>query len=212
MARAKAVMFDFDGTLVDTMGGFADIASAVIHRRYGMDQAFARTEYLRTSGLPFRQQLEVVFPADPRNDDASAEFEATKIAGFFAQRFDDDVKATIGGLQDKGLKCIVSSNNFQELIDAFVRRETDVRFDMVLGARPNFFKGPDHFRHVRQTLGLEGFELVLVGDSLKDGEKARDAGIRFVARLGTFSHADFERLFPGVQSVERLVSLLDMLP
>ncbi len=210
MGRARAVMFDFDGTLVDTMGGFADIAAGVMHRRHGLDLAFARTEYLRTSGLPFRQQLELIAPGDPRNDDAAAEFEATKIAGFFAERFDDDVKSAVRGLQDKGFKCIVSSNNFQELVDQFVAREPDVRFDLVLGARPNFFKGADHFRHVKQVFGLDGDELVFVGDSLKDGEKAQVNHVRFVARTGTFTAQDFQRRFPGVPTVDRLTSLLDI--
>lgn len=213
MALAQAVVFDFDGTLVDTMAGFADIAADVIHRRHGLDRAFARAEYLRTSGLPFRQQLDLICPGDARNDDAAAEFESTKQAGFFAERFDDDVKAAVRGLQGKGLKCIVSSNNFQELVDRFVAREPDVRFDLVLGARPpDFYKGADHFRHVKATLGLAGGQLVFVGDSLKDAEKARDNGVRFVAKTGTFTHDDFQRHFPGVPTVDRLTLLLDMLP
>jgi len=210
MGRARAVMFDFDGTLVDTMSGFADIASDVMHRRYGHDLATARHDYLRTSGLPFRQQLELIFPGDPRNDDAASEFEATKQEGFFAERFDDDVKAAVAGLQRKGLRCIVSSNNFQELVDRFVARETDVRFDLVLGARPNFYKGADHFRHVREVLGLAEDELVFVGDSLKDGQKASATRVRFIARTGTFTADDFARAFPGVPTVDRLTSLLDI--
>ena len=30
----RAVMFDLDGTLVDTMGAFADLAAAVLARRH----------------------------------------------------------------------------------------------------------------------------------------------------------------------------------
>lgn len=210
MARARAVIFDFDGTLVDTMGGFADIAADLIHRRYGLDRGLARSEYLRTSGLPFRQQLDLIFPGDDRNDEASDEFETTKQAGFFAERFDPDVKAAIRGLRDRGLRVVVSSNNFQELVDQFIARENDIQFDLVLGARPNFFKGADHFRHVREVLGLSEDELVFVGDSLKDGEKALANRVRFVARTGTFTAEDFARHFPGVTTVDRLTSLLDV--
>ena len=210
MARARAVIFDFDGTLVDTMSGFADIAADVMHRRHGLDRAFARTEYLRTSGLPFRQQLDLIAPDDPRNDDAADEFEATKQEGFFAEHFDEDVKTALQGLRDKGLHVVVSSNNFQELVDRFISREDDVRFDLVLGARPNFFKGADHFRHVRDVLGLHEDEMIFVGDSLKDGEKAQSSRIRFVGRTGTFTAADFQRQFPGIPTVDRLTSLLDI--
>ena len=210
MARARAVIFDFDGTLVDTMSGFADIAADVMHRRHGLDRAHARAEYLRTSGLPFRQQLELIAPGDLRNDEAAEEFEATKQEGFFSERFDEDVKAALRGLRDRGLRVVVSSNNFQELVDRFVAREEDVQFDLVLGARPDFFKGTDHFKHVRDVLGLRDEEMIFVGDSLKDGEKALDSHIRFVARTGTFTALDFQRRFPGVPTVDRLTSLLDI--
>jgi phosphoglycolate phosphatase-like HAD superfamily hydrolase len=204
-------MFDFDGTLVDTMGGFADIAADVIHRLFGLDRAFARAEYLRTSGLPFRQQLEVICPGDDRNDLASDQFEARKQEGFFAEHFDDDVKLAIAGLHQKGLRVIVSSNNFQELVDQFVARESDVSFDMVLGARSNFFKGADHFRHVMEVLGLAADELLFVGDSLNDGLKALENHVRFIGRTGTFTAVDFTRTFPGVLTVDRLTSLLDVI-
>lgn len=210
MARPKAVIFDFDGTLVDTMGGFADIAAGVIHRRYGMDWALARSEYLRTSGLPFRQQLDVIFPDDARNDDAAREFEDTKIEGFFQETFSDDVRQTIAELHDRGYLVVVSSNNLQELVDRFVQRD-GVRFHMVLGARKDFFKGRDHFDHVRRTFGITEDEMVFVGDSLKDAEKALTNHVRFVGKLGTFDRHDFERHFPGVPTVDRLPMLLEVI-
>jgi phosphoglycolate phosphatase len=207
----QAVIFDFDGTLVDTMDGFADIAAGVIHRRFGLPPDRARAEYLATSGLPFRQQLDLIVPGRPGLDEAAAEFEAAKLDGFFAERFSDDVRAAVAGLQARGILAIVSSNNFQHLIDAFVARDPAVRFDLVLGARENFFKGADHFAHIERTFAIPRDRMLFVGDSLKDGERARDCNVPFVARLGTFTRQDFERRFPGVRAVETLSQLLEIL-
>ncbi|MBP7125697.1 HAD family hydrolase [Myxococcota bacterium] len=208
----QAVVFDFDGTLVDTMGGFADIAAGILHRTYGMDPTEARRQYLLTSGLPFDQQVEIIRPGDPRNRDAVAEFESAKQEGFFRERFSGDVRKTIRGLRSRGFRCIVSSNNFQHLIDRFVARESDCPFDLVLGAAPNFYKGRDHFLRVQEVFGLRPDQLLYVGDSLKDAEKALANGVAFIARLGTFRREDFEARFPGVRAIEHLSQLLDVLP
>ena len=210
MGKPRAVIFDFDGTLVDTMGGFADIAAGVIHRRYGTDWARARRQYLKTSGLPFRQQLESIFPTDARNDEASREFEDAKVETFFQESFPNEVREAISDLRSQGYIVVISSNNGQELVDRFVNNET-VPFHMVLGARKDFFKGRDHFQYIRNSFGIPEDDMVFVGDSLKDAEKAIDNGVRFVGKLGTFKRADFEKSYPGVSTVDNLTDLLGKL-
>ena len=49
--RYDVVMFDLDGTLIDTMGDFADIAADEMARAHGYDFAHARRRYLETSDL-----------------------------------------------------------------------------------------------------------------------------------------------------------------
>ncbi len=208
--NAKAFLFDFDGTLVDTMGGFADIAGRVIHEHHSeMSFEEARRRYLDTSGVPFFQQLEIIFPGDPKNAETSAIFEETKKTGFFNQHFHDDVIHTITALRRKGIIAGVCSNNFQELIDRFVSRE-GLEFDVVLGFRPGFEKGKAHFDFVMDKFGLGREDLVFVGDSLKDAEKARANGLRFVGICGTFTADDFRRRDPDTITIENIKELLDL--
>jgi phosphoglycolate phosphatase-like HAD superfamily hydrolase len=177
--RPQLFVFDFDGTLVDTMQGFADIAADVMAKTHGVEFGWAREQYLDTSGVPFFQQLERIFPTHHQNTGAAAEFEERKLEGFFSERFDDDVRSTLTELQAAGFGVAVSSNNFQHLLDEFVARES-ISFSIVLGARENFFKGKDHFQHIEKQLGVGPHEIIFVGDSLMDAQRAHESGVRFV--------------------------------
>jgi HAD superfamily hydrolase (TIGR01549 family) len=210
MRETKAYLFDFDGTLVDTMGGFADIAGEVISR-YHPELSFdeARLKYLETSGVPFFQQLEILFPGDPQNAEKSQIFEESKKKGFFAQHFSDDVRFAIQTLRERRYIVGVASNNFQELIDRFVERE-GLEFDIVLGYRDGFEKGTAHFEYVLDTYSLDRDNLVFVGDSLKDYDKARSNGIRFIAKCGTFQAGDFHQLDENIVTIHSIKELLDL--
>jgi len=208
MAKTKAYLFDFDGTLVDTMPGFADIAGKVMHRYHPeISFEYARQRYLETSGNPFFKQLEIIFPGDPTNPEKARIFEETKIEGFFNSHFTGEVKDAINALRSAGHIAGIASNNFQELIDRFVATG-GLEFDIVLGFRPGFEKGPQHFDFVRHKYGLSKGDLTFVGDSLKDAEKAFDYGIGFVGICGTLRPEDFRKIREDIVTIESMKELL----
>ncbi len=204
----RAVMFDLDGTLVDTMGAFADLAADVMASRHGLDRADARARYMQTSGIPFHQQLEVIVPRDARNAAASAEFEERKRAVCDATMMDRETITGLEGLRALGLKLVVSSNTGQEFVDDFARREP-IRFDLALGfdASAGLAKGRPHVDHTCRVLGVARHELVFCGDSLKDGELADACEVAFVGRLGTFTLADFRARDPQAIAVGNVIEL-----
>lgn len=204
--KKKVVVFDFDGTIVDSMGAFAEIAGQVMPRHFPVDIDAAKRLYLETSGVPFFEQLEIIFPGNPANTIASKEFEETKLKGYFREPLFGDAEETIRHLKKNGLKVIVSSNNFQHLVDRYVG-ETGIKFDMVLGFKDGFSKGEDHFAHIEKCLGVKREEMVFVGDSLKDGERAHSSGIGFIGKEGIFSKMDFKNKFPGVKVISGLSDL-----
>jgi phosphoglycolate phosphatase-like HAD superfamily hydrolase len=210
--RPRVVMFDLDGTLVDTMGGFADIAADVMSGRHGVEWPWARGKYLETSGLPFCKQLEVIFPGHAVNQAASDEFEARKLAVCEATSMDPRTIAGLEALRALGLKLVVSSNTGQTVVDAFVERE-GFRFDLALGFDPaqGLGKGRPHVERALAVFGVGREELLFVGDSLKDADLAEECGVAFIGRLGTFREADFRRRDPAavcVPHVEELPALL----
>lgn len=209
MDTKSAVIFDFDGTIVDSMNAFAEIASKVMPKRLNIDPATARQKYFETSGLPFFQQLEAIFPGDPANKETAEEYERLKLEGYFEEPLFDDALDTVSCLRERGLRVAVSSNNFQHLVDEFVERK-GMEFDMVLGFRDGFAKGADHFRHLEHSFRVPKGEIVFVGDSLKDGERAEQYGVNFIAKEGIFTRKQFEESFPGTIVISELAELKDI--
>lgn len=209
ISTTSAMVFDFDGTIVDSMNAFADIAAQVMPKRHDIDSPTARRRYLETSGIPFFQQLEVLFPGDPANEATAEEFERLKLEGYFDEPLFPDVHDTVNSLKGMGINVAVSSNNFQHLVEIFVEKK-EIPFDIVLGFRDGFAKGADHFRHIEETLGIDCRSITFVGDSIKDGERAKGYGVEFIAKEGIFTRNEFQREFPGVRVISKLSELTDM--
>ena len=197
----KAVVFDLDGTLVDTMGHFADVAADVIARRHGWSVARGRKAYLDTSGIPFFQQLEVLFPGHSDNSALEAEFETRKMTAYDGRSFLEDVPPAIALMREQGVAAVVSSNNREDVVREYIAGE-GVHFDVVLGFRDDFYKGEPHFAFVERELGIARDEMLFVGDSVRDAELALGAGVRFAARLGTVARESFVEALGAVDFID----------
>ncbi|MBI2083550.1 MAG: HAD family hydrolase [Deltaproteobacteria bacterium] len=204
--KKTVCVFDFDGTLVDSMDSFIVLAAEVMRDIYQLPVSQGSEAYVKTSGIPFREQLEIIFPGDCRNPLACQRFESIKKASYLEKEFCEDVGETIGYLQSKKIKVVVSSSNYQELVEEFLKKKK-VRLDLVLGWRPNFSKGRDHFRHVQKVLSVTPQSILFVGDSLKDAERAEECSIDFIAKTGIFSEKEFRDHFPKVRVIRSLSEL-----
>lgn len=202
----KVVVFDFDGTIVDSMGNFADIATDVIHTHYGTDTTTARQQYIQTSGIPFFQQLEVVYPGDSRNKTASDDYESRKALTYLDKQPFADIAPAVEMLQERGIKVVISSNNFQDLVDQLADR-TGIPFDLVLGFRENFDKGEPHFIYIRNHFKCAYDDMLFVGDSLHDLRRAKELGLDFVGRTGTFTAQQFYDEDPFAVVVDEFVEM-----
>jgi phosphoglycolate phosphatase-like HAD superfamily hydrolase len=210
MTVTRVLVLDFDGTVADTMSYLTDLAAGLLAERYGMGREEARRAYVDTTGLPFVQQMEILYPGDARNAETVRLFETDKVESM--HRFDlfPDVKPVMAALRSAGIRVCVSSGNYEDLILDFIGKR-GLEVDLVMGFRPGFEKGTDHFEHAMRTFGSEPASTVFVGDSIKDGERARESGIAFIGKTGLVSREEFQESFGQIPVVSTLEELLHIL-
>jgi phosphoglycolate phosphatase len=206
----KVIILDFDGTVADTMPFLVDLAARLLRSRYGLLDSEARRAYIETTGLPFCKQIEIIFPGNPLNEATVREFEGEKLGHLGEFAFFPDALAVLAEIRIRGVKVCLSSGNYESLIRE-VLASRGVVVDLVMGFRPGFEKGPQHFRFAAETFAAQREQVVFVGDSIKDGLAAREAGISFIARAGLVSVEEIRRQLPGVPVVESLTEVLPLL-
>ncbi len=187
----RAVVLDFDGTLADSMPFLQRIGVEMMMKHFGISKEDATDRYVSTTGLPFEHQIKINFPDDPRNDEAIKEFEQLKIERIFEQDLFPDAINVVKALKEMGLDIFVSSSTFQPTIEEyFKQREIKGLFKHILGYRPGFEKGVHHLNYIHDEFNISFYDMVFVGDSLKDYERTQ--GIcSFIGLVGLFSEKDF---------------------
>ena len=114
------------------------------------------------------------FLDNSKNEEAIEEFEKLKIERIFEQELFSDSESTIRGLLKLGMDVFVSSSTFQPTIEEYFRRKGILDlFKEIIGYRPGFEKGADHFNHINSTHQVQFNDMVFVGDSLKDHERSQ---------------------------------------
>lgn len=202
------VVFDFDGTLVDSMTDFARIASRIMAHCFGCDPEWAHNKYRETSGLPFPYQIEKIFPGDQRNKKAVEEFVSEKLSLYQSYPFYEDVEPALSWLKSNDLKLAISSNNDEGLIRRKIK-PLEAYFDKIFGFHDGFLKGKAHFDRIKEELNCSEKEVIFIGDSLNDARVARENNIPFIGRIGTFSEQDFINQGIAMAAVSDFLSLKD---
>ena len=188
----KAVIFDFDGTLADSMPFLESIGVEMMMKYFGISKEDATYRYRSTTGLPYEQQVKMNFSDHPECETAIEEFENLKIDRIFDQQLFDDTIDTLTELNEMGIDVFVSSSTFQTTIEEYFRRLGILHlFRGILGYRPGFEKGADHFNYIHSEFDVQFNELLFVGDSLKDYERSQGF-CSFIGIVGMFSSDDFK--------------------
>ncbi len=192
--QSRVVAFDFDGTLVDTMGAFADKAAELINRYYGVPKEQARQLYLKTSGLAFIDQLGCLFPSDRRNPEVAEEFERWKRSFHKSNpHCRDEALEFIRFVRRLGKVIVICTNNLQENAEMVVA-SWPISIDLILGFDGQMKKGPEQFQRICETYHVKRGEILFIGDSPNDLRIALEASVNFIAIGYTFDEIEFKKI------------------
>jgi phosphoglycolate phosphatase-like HAD superfamily hydrolase/phosphatidylglycerophosphate synthase len=204
-AGASAVIFDFDGTIADTMPFLSDLAVGLLTERYEISGAEARRRYLETTGMDFASQIEEIFPGHSSNDAVAAAMESGKRERIFEHPLFDEVISVLMFFEERDVKRFVCSSTQETLVRQHTKRlGIDDLLNGCFGYRPGFTKS-HQIEYILRHYNLCPEEVIFVGDSLMDYEFVKDSGVQFVAIRRLFEEHEFRGR--GLLSVRDLTEL-----
>ncbi len=182
----QLVLFDLDGTLLDTIGDLAAACNAVLARRELPQHSYE--EYCHFVGNGILRLVERALPEDLRTPEIVAAVRADFVA-YYTAHIDLHTKPYAGipellkELSRRGISVAVASNKFQAGTEKLIRLFfPDTAFVAVLGQRVGVPLKPDPtvVREICATTGISPEEVLYVGDSGIDMQTAAAAGVRSV--------------------------------
>ncbi len=212
--KFKGVIFDLDGTLLDTIKDITQTLNLVLtrcgYRQYSEDEC----KMMVGDGMEVLVKRAVPEIAD---DDQAIRDLIQEYRREYALTYKqnsrpyDGILEVLARLKEAGLKLAVLSNKSHEFTVRMTLELLPFEFDVILGARPGTPVKPDPapLHQVLQELGLQPSEVVYVGDTCVDMETARAAGILAAGALWGFRDAE-ELLRSGARVL--LKTPYDLLP
>lgn len=182
----ELVIFDLDGTLLNTIGDLAVSCNAVL-AKWGYPQ-HTYDEYCRFVGNGVMRLVERALPEDRRAPETVAAVRRDFVA-YYTEHIDrftvpyDGISDLLRNLAARNIQLAVASNKFQAGTEKLVRLFfPSVPFAAVLGQREGIPLKPNPavVEEILRATGVAKRNVWYVGDSGVDMETAAAAGIRSV--------------------------------
>ncbi len=186
----KAIVFDLDGTLLNTLDGIKSAVNQVLHK-YNLPE-FDNTFYKNAVGSGIEKLIQDSFPTDLHSqlptliDEVKQNYSMSWETGSSVYDGIHEVLDTITAMH---IPMAVLSNKpirYTKIsVDRFFPR---INFDPVLGGRDGYPLKPDPYglNFISHALHVSCKEILMIGDSAIDIETARNAGAKSMGVLWGF--------------------------
>ncbi|MBR5822504.1 MAG: HAD family hydrolase [Alistipes sp.] len=193
----KLVIFDLDGTLLNTIGDLADAVDYVMRSRNLPEHTNA--EYRQMVGGGIKRLVERALPSELAENEAYVEECVAQFRRYYVDNIDrhtipyDGIPELLHKLQDQGVMLAVASNKFQHGTDRLVAKFFgDIEFIAIEGNREGAPLKPDPaiIHNILRKAGVEHHDAVMIGDSGIDIRTATNAGIDSIGVSWGFRFAE----------------------
>lgn len=213
--KYSLVIFDLDGTLLNTIGDLAASVDYVMRSRNLPEHTDA--EYRAMVGGGIKRLVERALPSHLADDDAYVEECVTQFRRYYVDNIDrhttpyEGMAELLRKLRQHGIMVAVASNKFQHGTERLVAKFFgDIDFVAIEGNREGAPLKPDPtiVDNILRIAGAKKQETIMVGDSGIDIRTAAAAGIDAVGVAWGFRFAD-ELYSAGAQRVVTNVNELE---
>lgn len=211
----RLVIFDLDGTLLDTVADLGDAVNHALGKR-GFP-LHTREEYVRKVGHGVRNLVTVSLPEELQSNETLIDECLADFKSWYTTHIDvltrpyPGMQQLLRDLHARNVKLAVASNKFQSGTEYLVNRFFGkVTFVAILGNREGYplKPEPEIVEECLRSAGVQRIEAVMVGDSLTDMATAANGGIPAIAV--SWGYRDLHGT-PGVQIAESVEELRDFL-
>lgn len=214
--RFDTVIFDLDGTILDTLDDLRDSVNFALKNN---NLPCRSTEEIRAFvGNGIRLLIERAVPQNTEKavvdkcfDDFKAHYKNN--SANLTKPY-NGVTAVLNQLKDKGIKLAVVSNKADFAVQTLVKKYFNGIFDFSVGEKEGIRRKPfpDSVFNAMEYLGADKNTTVYVGDSEVDVETAFNSGIPCIAVTWGFrDKAVLENLKPGyiVEIPEQIIEIIE---
>lgn len=215
--KTELVIFDLDGTLLDTIGDLAVACNVVLEARNLPQHTLA--EYRRFVGNGIMRLVERALPEEMRTPETVAAVRADFVT-YYTDHIDlhtcpyPGIPELVDELARRGMQLAVASNKFQAGTEKLVRRFFPrTEFAAILGQRPDVPLKPDPtvVKEILSATGIGKEHVLYAGDSGIDMLTAAAAGVRSVGVTWGFRTRDELIASGAVHVADRPAEILDFL-
>lgn len=186
LAWPRGVVFDLDGTLVDSAPDIASALNEVLGRRDLSPFPLERVKQMIGGGIPMLIRRALAAHGVEADDIDPL---VKDMLGVYSQRATEltvlyeGAEAELVRLQADGVKLAVCTNKSQDITDIILRDLGHTKyFGSVIGAQAGRPRKPEPgaLQAVLDQLGMEAGDAVMIGDSGADAGAAKAVGMKLV--------------------------------
>ncbi len=182
----RVVIFDLDGTLLNTIGDLAASCNTVLTRHGLPTHSYATYQTFVGNGV--MRLVERAIPEERRSEEFVAAVRKDFVEYYQANiekhtQIYSGITELLNELESRNVEIAVASNKFQEGTYKLVRHFfPDIKFLTILGQRPNIPLKPDPYilNDIISQTNYALDEVLYVGDSGIDMETAKAANVESV--------------------------------